>query len=374
VLFGSADGRVHCVRANDGKLVWRFLAAPADLRTVAEGRLESLWPVHGSVLVLDGIAYCAAGRSTWLDGGFDLYALDPATGKVLHRNRFETHHPRHGEGKDQGKPEHVTRIDQNTTDHKTFLASDRSDAFSMAAGSISDVLVSDGRDVFLHQTCFDVRLNRREDLRRHLFSTSSLLDDSENHRSHWALGTGDFSRMPVAYSWIVNRPGTRSPTIAVPTGVMLVYDDEHVWGVRRQGDSNGRYELFQRGHEPLRDEGRHLPDFRKISPEQAKACVWRCDLPVRTQAMLKSGDRLFLGVVPVEMPQGDPHAAYDGRRGGKIWIASARDGSPIVQCDLTAPVVWDGMAAADRSLFLSTTDGAVSCWTGAPAGEPQARP
>ena len=367
-LFGSADGRVHCLRLRDGKLIWRFLAAPSDLRTVAEGRIESLWPVHGSVLLLDGIVYCSAGRSTWLDGGIDLYGLDPATGKVLCRRHFESRHPKHNEGRDRAKPQHVARIDQNKTDYKTFLAADRSDAFSMAAGSISDVLVSNGRDVFLHQAGFDAELEPLERMATHLFSTSSLLDDAENHRSHWVLGTGDFSRVPVAYSWIVNRPGSRSPTIAVPTGVMMVYDDESVWSVRRKGDSNGRYELFQREHAPLLEEGAESaaggPDFRKISAEEAKACVWRTDLPVRTQGMLKSGDHLFLGVVPVEIPPDEPQAAYEGRRGGKIWVAGAKDGSQVAEYDLTSPVVWDGMAAAHGRLYFSASDGCVSCWAG----------
>ena len=32
VLFGSKDGRIYCLRASDGELVWRFLAAPSDRR------------------------------------------------------------------------------------------------------------------------------------------------------------------------------------------------------------------------------------------------------------------------------------------------------------------------------------------------------
>jgi hypothetical protein len=156
-LFGSADGRVYCLRLADGELIWRFIAAPADLRAVAEDRVESLWPVHGSILVPNGVAYCSAGRSTWLDGGIYLYGLE-----VLCRARFESRHPRFGEGKSEATPEQVTRIDQNTTDYKTFLASDLSDSFSMAEGTTSDVLVSNGWDVFLHHVRFDNMLRRQE--------------------------------------------------------------------------------------------------------------------------------------------------------------------------------------------------------------------
>jgi len=365
VLFGSADGRVYCLRLSDGELVWRFLAAPADRRVVALNQVESVWPVHGSVLVLDGVAYCSAGRSTWLDGGIDLYGLDPVTGKVLCKNHFESEHPKPFEGQDAAKPEHETRIDQNTTDYKTFLAPDRSDAFSMAGGAISDVLVSDGKNVFLHHVGFNASLEKQGRLTRHLFSTSSLLDDTENHRSHWVLGTGDFSRVPVAYSWIVNRPGgKRRPTIAVPTGVMMVYDENGIWGVRRQGDSNGKYLLFRKENTPFSDDDESLPDFRNIPEDQVDKTVWKINLPVRTKAMLKSGDNLFLGVMPVAIPADDPHAAYEGRMGGMIWVVSCEDGSTVAEYQLDAPVVWDGMAAASGGLFLSTSDGTVLCLGG----------
>ncbi|MCD6303606.1 MAG: PQQ-binding-like beta-propeller repeat protein, partial [Planctomycetes bacterium] len=74
VLFGSADGYVYCLRASDGQLAWRYLAAPADIRLMSFEQIENVWPVHGSVLVRpagDGsgraVVYCVAGRSAFLD-------------------------------------------------------------------------------------------------------------------------------------------------------------------------------------------------------------------------------------------------------------------------------------------------------------------
>jgi hypothetical protein len=364
VFFGSTDGRVYCLRLSDGELIWRFLAAPADKRAVAEDRIESLWPVHGSVLVLNGLVYCSAGRSTWLDGGIYLYGLDPMTGKVVYENHFESTHPKLGDGKADAKPEHITRISQNTTDYKTFLAADRSDAFSMAGGAVSDVLVSNGRDVFIHHARFDAKLQKQEKMTRHLFSTSSLLDDAENHRSHWVLGTGDFSRIPVAYSWIVNRPGKRSPTIAVPTGVLMVYDKQAVWGVKRKGDSNGSYSLFMKENTPFLDNEDSLPDFRKIPRNRIDACIWTRDIPVRTRAMLKSGQNLFLAVMPVDIPHEDPHAAYEGRKGGMIWVVTANAGHKVAEYKLDTAAVWDGMAATYGKLYLSQIDGSIVCFDG----------
>ncbi|MCP4455880.1 MAG: PQQ-binding-like beta-propeller repeat protein, partial [Planctomycetes bacterium] len=63
LLFGSRDGWVHCVRASDGALSWRFRDLPDKLICVYD-QLESAWPVHGSVLVKNGTAYFCAGRSS----------------------------------------------------------------------------------------------------------------------------------------------------------------------------------------------------------------------------------------------------------------------------------------------------------------------
>lgn len=364
VLFGSADGHVYCLRLNDGELIWQCMAARADLRTVAFDQLESLWPVRGSVLVLNDIAYFAAGRSSWLDGGIILYGLDPATGEIIRQTDLRSTHPDIEDGKEQARPEQTKRLDQNMTDYKTFFAPDHSDAFSMAGGIVSDVLVSDGKNVFMHHATFSPELKMQKRMRRHLFSTSCLLDGTENHRSHWVLGTGDFSRVPVAYSWIVNAHGRRGGSkIAVPAGLMMVYNDHAVWGVRRNG-INGSYTLFQRNNTPFSDDEESLPDFRNIPKEQVNAFNWTTKLAHRPRALLKSGGNLILGVMPMDIPKSAPHAAYEGEKGGAISVVSAEDGEPVAQYELNSPVVWDGMAAANEKLFLSTEDGAVECWAG----------
>jgi len=95
-IFGSADGHVYCLRASDGVLAWRFQAAPAERRVFSYEQLESAWPVPGSVLVQDGKCWFAAGRSSYLDGGICVFALDPFTGKVIHRQTVFHADPRTG--------------------------------------------------------------------------------------------------------------------------------------------------------------------------------------------------------------------------------------------------------------------------------------
>ena len=46
-----------------------------------------MWPICGSVLIRDGLAYFAAGRNSFTDGGIFLAALDPRSGRVVHQQR-----------------------------------------------------------------------------------------------------------------------------------------------------------------------------------------------------------------------------------------------------------------------------------------------
>ena len=64
-----------------------------DRRTMTYEQLESLWPVHGSVLIQDDIVSCVSGRSNFLDGGLRLIRLELATGKKLTENIMDETNP-----------------------------------------------------------------------------------------------------------------------------------------------------------------------------------------------------------------------------------------------------------------------------------------
>jgi len=359
-LFGCADGWVYCLRASDGVLAWRFRAAPEPRRTVALDRVESVWPVHGSVLVDRGVAYAAAGRSSYLDGGIYLYGLDPATGNVASRGRVRTAHSKFGEGKDKSSAPRKGFV-QNATDYKTFAQPDRSDAFSMG-GTTTDVLVSDGSSIYMRQVRFAPDLARKDKMGRHLLSTSRLLDDAEVHRSHWVLGTGDFSRTPVAYSWIAWKPGGWGSRLAVPYGLMLAFDDRTVWGVKRTRGYG--YKLFAGGNRPFSTDEPHVRDFRKASASKSAKLNWIVDIAMRPRACVRSGEALVLGGMPVGLDSKDPHAAYEGRKGGLVWVHSAADGKKLAEHELGSPPVWDGMALAGGRVYIATMGGRVVCLGG----------
>ena len=127
---------------------------------------------------------------------------------------------------------------------------------------------------------------------------------------------------------------------------MLVHDQHSVWGVmrNRRGNPVGSYSLF-----------------RKKLDASGLGQPWSRELPVRPRAMLKSGKLLLLGVTPIDIPADDPHAAYDGRMGGSLWVCAASDGTKLAEYALPAAVNWDGMAAADRRLYVSTANGRLVC-------------
>ncbi|MDZ4686257.1 MAG: PQQ-binding-like beta-propeller repeat protein, partial [Planctomycetaceae bacterium] len=59
--FGSDDGRVYCVDAVTGTLVWQRQAAPREEWLLARGEMISKWPVRTGVLLHNGVAYFGAG-------------------------------------------------------------------------------------------------------------------------------------------------------------------------------------------------------------------------------------------------------------------------------------------------------------------------
>ena len=376
VLFGSADGWVYCLRAADGALVWRFRGGPEDRRVVAFGQLESAWPIHGSVLVQDGVAYFAAGRSSYLDGGIRVYGLDPRTGKVRYETRVDGPHP--DVTRDVGWP------------------------FDME-GANSDVLVSDGAHLYMQQVAFDRTLARQEaprltdlgdrKLGRHLFATGGFLDYTGWNRTFWMYS----ERWPGFY--IANQ--------APKTGQLLVFDATTTYGVKYYTRRNRHSPMFFPGKEgyllfaddndtePVLVDDNGLPKPVKWLPEvneavgqaldapavnkdkgtgftRAEPPKWATWVPIRIRAMVlasraapadgAAADKtLFVAGPPDVLDPEDPLGAFEGRKGAHLWAVSARDGRKLTEYPLDSPPVFDGMIVANDRLYLSNRNGELIC-------------
>lgn len=88
-LVGSDDGWAYALDAADGRLVWRFRAAPAERKIRVYEALLSTWPVASGILVDGAKAYLAAGRNDF--DGTHVFCLDVAKGKILWQNNSAGH-------------------------------------------------------------------------------------------------------------------------------------------------------------------------------------------------------------------------------------------------------------------------------------------
>jgi len=340
LLFGSCNGWVYCLDAADGRLAWRFRAAPADDQIVSYSQVESTWPVHGSVLVLGDLVYAAAGRNTYLDGGIYLVALDAATGQLRHEARVLNAH------QDPAKT--------------------RGGSHDMP-GAKPDVLVSDGQYIYMQSVTFDTSLKQvdRQAGSGHLFATAGLLDDQAWNRNFWVFGR----------AWAP----TNKKAIQPRKGQLLVHDESLTYGIRYFTDQSAPFSvmfypakegycLFADRNDLLRaaetpTEARKKRRGKKKAPSAKASAVskWEQWIPVRVRAMVKAGDVLFIAGPPDVLDPKDPLAAFEGRRGAVLQAVSTADGKQLAEMRLDSPPVFDGMVAANGKLYLSTRNGYVLC-------------
>ncbi|MBN1419222.1 MAG: PQQ-binding-like beta-propeller repeat protein [Planctomycetes bacterium] len=345
VVFGSADGWIYCLRASDGALAWRFRAAPSDRRLVAEGQIESCWPVHGSALVRDGVVHCAAGRSSYLDGGIRLLRLEAATGRMLTETII-----------DHRDPETMAQ---------------RKDAVrgTTIPGALPDILSCDGRSIHMRHTRFDLDGEILAPETPHLYSPAGFLDDSWWHRTYWLVG----SAMGTNYGGWPNA-GNRAPA-----GRLLAVGDSTVYGFGRDlyihhGAHVGIDGATIFHYRPDRDAERRFTRYRAFATEleapkargaaTGRSYRWTRQLPILARAMVLARDILFLAGPPDFIASEDPIGAIEGRRAGSLIAVSRADGTPLAERALDSPPVFDGMAAAGGRLYIATVAGDVACYRG----------
>ncbi len=336
VLFGCADGHLYCLRAADGSLMWRFRAAPFDRRLVAFDQVESVWPAVGSVLVHDGVVWCVAGRSSYLDGGMYLCRLDARTGKPLSQTRLWDR-----TWEDGGVPKEKT---QGTN----------------IPGALPDVLSCDGESVFLRHLRFDLEGRPAPRDVPHLFCSAGLLDDTWWHRTYWMIGT----KMGTNYG------GWPQAGMRTPAGRILVIDGPTVYGYgRNQFAHTGAHvgidaaTIFHfRGDQeaPTRKTFYQLFAANLPGGEGAERFRWTREVPLVVRAMVKAGPVLFAaGPEHVEDLSLLADPATEAGVPGVLAVFSPEDGELLARYELPSVPVFDGMAAAGGRLFLSTLAGEV---------------
>ena len=258
----------------------------------------------GGVLVFDGSAYFLAGRSSYLNGGIDLYKVQPETGKVLARRTIYSPDPLTGRQPKQYGP-------------------------GSMPGEKADVLVAGEELVYLRETGFDKRtLEKVERTKPHLLTLTGFLDDTWAHRSYWIFNT----KCSLATGCTGRKKG-------LIYGRLLSVDGSKVYGYGR---------AWVHWSNQLQDK-----PYRLFAVDASDgATLWESRLPIRARALVLAGDVLFVAG-PVE---GD---------GETLLIAvSAEDGRELARYRLQSSPVFDGMAAAYGRLYISYENGSVACWGG----------
>jgi outer membrane protein assembly factor BamB len=307
VIFGSKDGWVYCLKASDGTLSWRFKGLP-DKVIGAFNQLESAWPVSGSVLIQNDIAYFSAGRNSFVDGGIFHYGLNPETGAVVYRSHI------YGPFQVDGFPAYDKK------------------------GYKSGLFVTDGTKLYLRHKAFDMQLNPQSgNGSAHVVATAGFLDRTPQHRTSWAFDS-DCGHGNRSGEMLVRDGNTSYEMTSFPMNRHSYFDP------RKSG-----YQLFARG-----------------------STSWDRPIDMTTKAMLVAGDTLFVSGNPVNnslvYSRGDRmeeaatyEASYAGKLRGLMWAMSKTDGTKLAEYSFDSPMIWDSLAAADGRLYFALENGKVMC-------------
>ncbi len=386
VLFGSADGYVYCLRADDGRLIWRFRAAPATLKMGAYGRIESVWPVHGNVLVRESAdrpaeVWCVAGRSMFLDGGMRLLRLNPITGATISETVLDDRVP----GTDDNLQEALSGLNMPV--------------------ALPDVLVSDNTSVYMRSQQFDgeghridiqvpnLRERDQQGETAHLFSPTGMLDDVWWHRSYWLYGR----------VWKSGAGGYYRSGRFAPAGRPMVFDSDRVYSFGRKPQyyrwtTSMEYMLFATSKQPeiegtgvdrrgKKNGGKKMGGKKKPSglgapPANTVKKQWARDIPLLVRAMVLADETLFLAGPPdlIDEPKtlstfSSPQtqellarqaAALEGNEGAVLYAVSTGKGEQLAVHKLGDLPVFDGMIASGQRLYFSSTGGRVVALGGRP--------
>lgn len=352
IVFGSADGWVYSLDAGTGELAWKFRAAPEERLVNVYGRLESLWPVHGSILVQNGRLCLTAGRSTYMDGGIIFYQLDPATGEQVSRSVLYDLDP--------------------DTDKELHL--EKKGSFDMA-GCSSDILSGDGKQIYLKHLAFGQDGKKSATTSPHLYSVTGLLDEEWFVRAYWRYGTehgAGWSRWAQAAG-------------QVPFGRILCVDGDRVFAYGREtvmggptGHKTDAYHLFScdsRSAPPTPQEekdarrGKKKAGPKPVPPER----LWSNKKSITVRAMATGRDRIVIAG-PVDLGEKaedltfanaeEARAAFEGQNDIFLQLIDKRDGRRTFELKIADFPSFDGLSLAPGKIFLSGKNGVLTCFGG----------
>jgi len=321
-LFGSATGWVYALRADTGEMVWRLRAAPTNQRIVAYGQVESPWPVPGAVLVMDDIAYFAAGRQPLADGGILVFAVNPLTG-----NRHWV--------------KRITTLPQKHFYENSGLEFDPFDLLHAEDGGIAMsrwIISRDGKKVDVDKWNAFAKLN-------------TGAGEVWIPRGSWTYGARHQHRFPGE----------------APRRPLIAFRDDNIYS-----SLNGSTDVFRRDFDL--DKGEKF-DSKWITGWQAAGEARKNGTPYRTYRIaegakwskdpfadpgkkkkeLKRGVQRHNKIYAMALAKDKLYVVHQD---GRMKVLSTTDGYIISETQVPPPS-WDGLAIAEGHVYLTTQDGKV---------------
>jgi outer membrane protein assembly factor BamB len=313
-LIGSRSGWIYCLQASSGELVWKLRIAPYDRRICTYGQVSSTWPVHGSIPVIDGLAYAAAGVHPNADGGIRVFCFKPQSGEIVWRNKFSDL----GFDSPWPAPYDPRKKRPESNPWRTIRPMEYRH---------HDLPVRDGDSIAISRCLFNLKTGKMN-----LKKTSGF---------YRVKGTG--VQMPRT-AWRYGAVRGLSP--------IAVFNGRSVFST-----VPGMKKMFRLDFDK---ENKFNSDWVRIAPEDEKARLRFSTLKLfrmapkwtvpsddsqnhLNRAMLVAGENLFTV-----------------QASGLLTVRSVSSGKVLLVRKLER-AAWDGLAAVDGRLFVSTTTGKVIC-------------
>lgn len=308
-FVGSRSGWLFNVRASDGQLIWKLRVAPFDRRISMFGQVESPTPVPGSVAVIDGLVYAAAGLHPQADGGVRVVCVEPATGRVVWQNKYTT----------------LGYEDRNWGSYTLPADQDPWRRTGVREYEPFDLPVRDGDSLAVSRWLFDLKTGE---------ATLQKLS------GFYQVKDGGVFLRRRAWSYAPRTTDRRTP-LQVASGNSVFSDtagDPRLFRVDFGKDTSFDPKWLNAPESGLTSSvGRQLKLGAKWTVDGAGGKK----APLR--AMVAAGNHLHV-ITPEN----------------QLETYSTADGKLLARKKIDAPV-WDGLAAAQGRLYLSCADGRVLC-------------
>ncbi len=327
-LFGDHSGYVYALEGDTGELVWRLTAAPMNERMVAYGQVESPWPVPGSILILDDIAYFMAGRQSLSDGGIFFFAVNPINGE------------RHW----------VKKLD--SIPQKGFYE--------------NSGLEFDPIDI-LHREGDGIAMSRW------IFSRDGEIVADDKWNGFAKLNTGKGAVYTPRGSWTYGPRQIHRFANEAFRRPLCVYRDNTLIGAlnstttlyRRDFEEGERFNSkWITGWQAATEARQGLRPYR--SDRIAEKAIWKVNLWATSdaegdqdqQTTVEGSKQLENKLYGMVMDAKD--RLYVVHQDGSLKVVGTKDGKVLSEASVPAPS-WDGLALAQGKLYLTTEDGRLLC-------------